>query len=236
MSALTAAANDEDGDMIDLLRARVAKLERAGRQALEALDDLIDCGVEAWGKQHPCVSIGIEALEALRQALEAELVPDCHQLGQQDEPVASASAWFALVMNAAAEIEDASNCLQDADAKRVATSAAKHYRNAANALYIRPQPSAQWVGLTDEERQAVFESLPNALDGFLKLWGWLHFSKAVEAKLREKNAGAQARKPLTDARVAAIAANYCLNVGDWTRNGESVARAIERAHGIGDAT
>ncbi len=49
------------------------------------------------------------------------------------------------------------------------------------------QRSAQWVGLTDEDRQAVFESLPDALDGFLKLWGWPHFAKAIEIKVREKN-------------------------------------------------
>ena len=44
-----------------------------------------------------------------------------------------------------------------------------------------------WVGLTDEDRQAAFESMPDMLDGFLKKWGWLHFSKALEAKLKEKN-------------------------------------------------
>ena len=197
-------------------------LREAAEQALEAL-------IDAARHMHPAF-VQHAAIQTLRQALEAELVPDCHQLGQQDEPVASASAWFALVMNAAAEIEDASNCLQDADAKRVATSAAKHYRNAANALYTRSQPTAQWVGLTDEERQAVFESLPNALDGFLKLWGWLHFSKAVEAKLREKNSGAQARKPLTDAQIFQTMIDVDMSGhGYFIR----IARAIERAHGIG---
>lgn len=44
-----------------------------------------------------------------------------------------------------------------------------------------------WVGLTDEDRQSVFESLPDMLDGFLNKWGWLHFAKAIEAKLRELN-------------------------------------------------
>lgn len=44
-----------------------------------------------------------------------------------------------------------------------------------------------WVGLTDGDRQAAFESMPDMLDGFLKKWGWLHFSKAIEAKLKEKN-------------------------------------------------
>ena len=49
-----------------------------------------------------------------------------------------------------------------------------------------------WVALTDEDRTRAFESLPNMLEGFLKLWGWLDFAKAIEAICREKNA---TRKP-----------------------------------------
>jgi len=60
------------------------------------------------------------------------------------EPVSNASAWFALVMNAAAELEDASHCLRDEDAKRVAISGAKHYRDAAKALYTTP-PAQEFV-------------------------------------------------------------------------------------------
>ncbi len=56
-----------------------------------------------------------------------------------------------------------------------------------NPQYQPLQPKREWVGLTDEDRQAAFESLPDMLDGFLNKWGWLHFSKAVEAKLKEKN-------------------------------------------------
>lgn len=44
------------------------------------------------------------------------------------------AAWWALVMGAAAALEDAANCLIDADAKRAAEGAATHYRAAANAL------------------------------------------------------------------------------------------------------
>ena len=53
-------------------------------------------------------------------------------------------------------------------------------------LYTTP-PQRTWVSLTDEDRQAAFESMPDMLDGFLKTWGWLHFSKALEAKLKDKN-------------------------------------------------
>jgi hypothetical protein len=44
------------------------------------------------------------------------------------------SEWWALVMGAAACIEDAANCLRDPDAKRQAEGAAKHYREAARKL------------------------------------------------------------------------------------------------------
>lgn len=49
------------------------------------------------------------------------------------------------------------------------------------------QAVAQWQELSDEDRQAVFDSLPDMLDGFLKKWGWLHFAKGIENKCREKN-------------------------------------------------
>lgn len=49
----------------------------------------------------------------------------------------------------------------------------------------------EWVGLTDQDRQEVFESMPDMLEGFLKKWGWLHFSKALEAKLKHKNGYAE---------------------------------------------
>jgi len=95
------------------------------------------------------------------------------------EPVSNASAWFALVMNAAAELEDASHCLRDEDAKRVAISGAKHYRDAAKALYTTP-PAAQrqWVGLTpDDLPLPLYEYSPDFQVGMQ----W------AEAKLKEKN-------------------------------------------------
>ena len=51
-------------------------------------------------------------------------------------------AWWALVMGAAAALEDAAHCLRDQDAKRAAEGAAAHYRKEANALW----PNAQVHG------------------------------------------------------------------------------------------
>ena len=49
-------------------------------------------------------------------------------------------------------------------------------------LSTSPQPSKPWVGLTDEQINEFFEGMePN--NGF-----WLSFARAIEAKLKEKNA------------------------------------------------
>ena len=99
---------------------------------------------------------------------------------QQQEPVANASAWFALVMNAAAELEDASHCLLDEDAKRVAISGAKHYRDAAKALYTTPPNVATPLAaalkpLTDEQIGKMYNT--HLRDG-----GQIQrFARAIEA-------------------------------------------------------
>jgi hypothetical protein len=101
----------------------------------------------------------------------------------QAEPVANASSWFALVMNAAAEIEDASHCLRDEAAKRVAISGAKHYRDAANALFAAT-PRREWQGLSEEDMEDLLPlySDPSANTEMLE------FAAAIEVKLKEKNA------------------------------------------------
>ena len=56
----------------------------------------------------------------------------------------------------------------------------------ARALYTAP-PKREWQGLTDDERKEIFESMPGGLEEFCRTWGWLPFTKAIEAKLKEKN-------------------------------------------------
>ncbi len=124
------------------------------------------------------------------------------------EPVANASAWFALVMNAAAEIEDASYGLRDEEAKRKAISGAKHYRDAANALYTAPPQRERIVycgcgdGIVPDDgaecgtcvsmRQREWQSLTDEeiADEYFDNWSMSQmtaFARAIEAKLREKN-------------------------------------------------
>ena len=45
----------------------------------------------------------------------------------------------------------------------------------------------QWKSLTDDDRQRAFESMPDMLEGFMKKWGWLHFSHAIEEIAKQKN-------------------------------------------------
>jgi hypothetical protein len=69
-------------------------------------------------------------LSYLQGARERELYGPLRRLYEQSD----ASAWWAMVMGAAASIEDAANCLRDPDAKKQAEGAAKHYREAAQKL------------------------------------------------------------------------------------------------------
>lgn len=72
--------------------------------------------------------------------------------------------------------------------REISTQQQKFYNLFRIEPYLNPMRKVgEWVDLTDEDRQNAFESMPDMLDGFLKKWGWLHFSNAIEAKLKEKN-------------------------------------------------
>ena len=68
---------------------------------------------------------------------------------------------------------------------------------------------------------------------FLALGGFAIFGilRINDETLMSINAKTR-RTPLTDEQVYAIVANHSLNVGNWSKNGASVARAVERAHNI----
>jgi hypothetical protein len=165
-------------------------LREAAQQALEALKNLSNCHDGPHDSSGECPSCHERsymphapdcekqnAITALRAALAQQDEPKGGgnlPPPLQAEPVANASSWFALVMNAAAEIEDASHCLRDEAAKRVAISGAKHYRDAANALYTAP-PRREWQSLSEEEIDRWTPEIHPVI-------------RAVEAALKEKNA------------------------------------------------
>ncbi len=54
-------------------------------------------------------------------------------------------------------------------------------------LYNTPQPQREWVGLTDEDVFAAENAVP---DEVVTDRDWcVHFARAIEVKLREKNGG-----------------------------------------------
>lgn len=57
-----------------------------------------------------------------------------------------------------------------------------HPDHPVTPLYTSPQPSKQWVGLTDEERDSITRSIQGGYGSDTKV------ARAIEAKLREKNA------------------------------------------------
>jgi hypothetical protein len=88
-------------------------------------------------------------------------------------------------MNAAAEIEDASHCLRDEAAKRVAISGAKHYRDAANALFAAT-PRREWQGLKEWEINDGRDQLPTE---DLCNWSFRQGVYFAEKALKERNNG-----------------------------------------------
>lgn len=63
--------------------------------------------------------------------------------------------------------------LLDAAEKEIAMSFSKSHR---------------WASLSEAEYSEVMNDMPGGLDGYLRGWGWLTFARAVEERLRLKNA------------------------------------------------
>ena len=98
------------------------------------------------------------------------------------QPEQQAPAWWALVMGAAASIEDAENCLRDPDAKRQAEGAAKHYREAAKKLWAAQPEQHSWSG--DPSTQDYSSTVEQAdLERSCKE-GWRHAAELEEERQR----------------------------------------------------
>lgn len=95
---------------------------------------------------------GIVSAESKRKRWRAELHAAIDSLAsrsvpqQAEQPGVREAHWWALVMGAAASLEDAANCLRDPDAKRAAEGAARHYREKAKALAAQPVPQGEPAG------------------------------------------------------------------------------------------
>jgi hypothetical protein len=156
-------------DSIPALRQAIAEAEKQPTGPATSADRYFyEAGFEAGRLQGIKQERALWELDRIGQEIEAE--------AEKQEPVANASTWFALVMNAAAELENASHCLRDEDAKRVAIRGAKYYRDQANTLYTHPQPKRE--PLTFEKVYelwlARFET--NEYDDV-----FMNFARAIEA-------------------------------------------------------
>ena len=134
----------------------MTKLEQAARLALEALEE---SGV-LWKTKI--------AITALREAL-AEPAEQKTELEED-----SVNLLFA--------VHDAwpyvhRHCTIDSIKKRIQALMVKH----GDFADLHPRPSAKWVGLTDEEKDALYKQAD------AENWHDQPLLEAVEAKLKEKN-------------------------------------------------
>jgi hypothetical protein len=148
----------------DLLKAAQRKWDAALSQPTAASEDVSGFDVQAHvatggGLEFPLITVRDTSTQlgqdvfpdespvvyAFLKAWLSTTTPSCLE---------QSSAWFALVMGAAASIEDASHCLRDPEAKRAADGAAKHYRDAANALWS-----------TKASQEQASQPAPTALNG-----------------------------------------------------------------------
>jgi hypothetical protein len=146
----------------DLMQQALEALE-TNNQAWKQLADSGDAGF--WeAEEQPFYELSVKAITALRQALETEQKPF--------EYWSVAGGWVKLdEMREHFEIAGCGTIYKSAGEGRT-------------PLYTAPPK--QWVGLTDEEIHEVTSK---------KWWDWEDafdiegFSRAIEAKLREKNHG-----------------------------------------------
>ena len=120
--------------------------------------------------------------EARRYAQNAEFWRGKYEAAtaQQQEPVAYASD---------VEFDDETEIIPAEQKGKLGTAGLRI------PLYIKPPASKPWVGLTQQDIDIAFDDTQEG-------GGFNEFARAIEAKLREKNA--QPSKPLTDEQRKAI--------------------------------
>lgn len=73
---------------------------------------------------------------------------------------------------------------------KIATSELEHLREEVKNFHqiIKDlQKKREFVGLTDEQITQVIKSMPRGIKGWMSDWDLYEFSKAIEAKLKQKN-------------------------------------------------
>jgi hypothetical protein len=104
--------------------------------------------------------------EWTRDGFFASDIQDARWRGLVAEPVQSSNglaAWWALVMGAAASLEDAAACLRDEEAKRAAEGAAKHVRDKCHSLWAAASSSPDACSDQDSGRLDALEDLVKSM-------------------------------------------------------------------------
>jgi len=135
-------------------------LKKAAQQALEALEEATNyTGCEAWSPSMTDECLAVAV--TLRAALEQP----------EQEPV----AWMSPASESMIGKTD-----ENGSAYHIITTSKKTANNSV-PLYTHP-PRREWRGLTEED---IWTLAANCLDSVL---GRLHFARAIEAALKERNA------------------------------------------------
>ena len=135
-------------------------LKKAAQQALEALEEATNyTGCEAWSPSMTDECLAVAV--TLRAALEQP----------EQEPV----AWMSPASESMIGKTD-----ENGSAYHIITTSKKTANNSV-PLYTHP-PRREWRGLTEED---IWTLAANCLDSVL---GRLHFARAIEATLKERNA------------------------------------------------
>lgn len=160
--------------------------QAAMRMALDALESFDGVGdVVTWEKQWRFCHA---AITALRQALEQqpsvvsidtlqERVENSKQNRHEQQPADEPDAVHQYRVPLCSDWYDGIPDHHDG-----------HGPYEVRTLYTRPQPAAQWVGLTDEEVDKL-DWGPRPDEPMTFQEGLRDFYRAIEAKLREKNTG-----------------------------------------------
>jgi hypothetical protein len=139
--------------------------------------------------------------EIMQLAIQAGASPDENKiwLMYAEEIEAFANLVAAKEREALAQPEQEPVAWMRQDGQKVTTASDRHnypdYETRYSIpLYTTPpqrsessgKPSA-WVGLTDKQTTQAIKSMPKGIKGWMIDWDLHDFSKAIEAKLKEKN-------------------------------------------------
>lgn len=170
----------------------MSKQENALRLALEALEDLVDAGSEAWGSQRPCVYHASKAITACREALaqpageRGELLP-CPFCGgeptttERPDNIDGTEFFFAVACYCGRYSASAHKMAVRKTPDQAKQDAIEAWNTRAALLSSDAQPS-EWVSISDDEIYGMYNEPRSDAE-------MVEFARELESKLKEKNHG-----------------------------------------------